>query len=254
MCRHLAYLGPPISLEALLLAPEHSLLHQSYRPRHQTSGLVNADGFGCGWFDRSIRAEPALYRRDKPIWSDRTFFSLAPMIRSGAVVASVRDATTGSPTEEGSTLPFTEGPWLFAHNGRLDEFDGRAGIAVHEMVSAERRARVRGTSDSEILFALVMDMLDRQISPAKALVATIDTCREVSGGTFNFILHDGTAVTATAAGDSLFVLEGSARSPGAVVVASEPYDDDAAWARVPDASLVRVAEGRVEVIPIKEDE
>lgn len=254
MCRQLAYIGPPMSLESLLLSPEHSLLHQSYRPMYQTHGVVNADGFGCGWFDRSIRPEPALYRRDKPMWSDRSFFSLAPFIRAPAVVASVRDATTGSTTEEASTLPFTEGTWLYAHNGKLNGFYGDAGLAVHEMVSNRRRARIRGTSDSEVLFALIMDAMDAAAAPAEALVSVIRRCREVSDGTFNFIVHDGSAVTATAAGESLFVLEGSSRVPDGVVVASEPFDDDPAWRRVPDASLVQASDGRVAITSIKEDE
>ncbi|MEX2586403.1 MAG: ergothioneine biosynthesis protein EgtC [Actinomycetota bacterium] len=254
MCRQLAYIGPPMSLESLLLSPAHSLLHQSYRPRYQNHGVVNADGFGCGWFDKGIRPEPALYRRDKPIWSDTSFSSLAPLIRSGAVVASVRDATPGSAAEETSALPFAEGRWLYAHNGKLDGFYDHAGTAVHEMVSKARRARIRGTSDSEILFALVMDLLDTTDDPAGALLSVIRRCRTVSGGTFNFILHDGSAVTATAAGESLFVLEGSSRVPGGVAVASEPYDDDPAWRRVPDASLVRAAHGRVDITPIKEED
>lgn len=250
----MAYLGPPASLESLVLAPAHSLLHQSYRPRYQTNGVVNADGFGVGWYDPSVRQEPALYRRDKPIWSDASFASLAPLVRSPAVVASVRDATTGSATEETSTLPFSSGPWLFAHNGRLDGFDGDAGLAVGDLISRARRARVRGTSDSEILFALVMDTLEAAPDPGRALAAAIHRCREVSAGTFNFILHDGSSFTATAAGESLFLLEGSPRLPGAVVAASEPFDDDPAWRPIPDESVVRVTAGCVEITPIKEDE
>ena len=32
MCRHLAYLGPPATLSALVLEPTHGLLRQSYAP------------------------------------------------------------------------------------------------------------------------------------------------------------------------------------------------------------------------------
>ncbi|MHC5729947.1 MAG: ergothioneine biosynthesis protein EgtC, partial [Nostoc sp.] len=42
MCRLLAYLGSPVSLEHLLYKPEHSLIVQSYQPREMTSGVVNA--------------------------------------------------------------------------------------------------------------------------------------------------------------------------------------------------------------------
>src|SRR6266481_804785 len=83
MCRFLAYLGPDVSLESLLLAPPWSLLRQSYEPRFMRRGRVNADGFGAGWYDFGVRAEPAIYRRATPIWSDRTFASVAGFARGG---------------------------------------------------------------------------------------------------------------------------------------------------------------------------
>ena len=44
MCRHLAYLGRPVPLRELLADPPHSLLRQSWAPRRQRHGTVNADG------------------------------------------------------------------------------------------------------------------------------------------------------------------------------------------------------------------
>ena len=62
MCRHLAYLGPPVTLAALLLDPPHGLLHQSYAPADMRGGgTVNADGFGAGWYPP--RPGPRLPRR-----------------------------------------------------------------------------------------------------------------------------------------------------------------------------------------------
>ena len=53
VCRHLAYLGPPTTLAALLFDPPHGLLHQSYAPADMRGGgTVNADGFGVGWYPR----------------------------------------------------------------------------------------------------------------------------------------------------------------------------------------------------------
>ena len=43
--------GPaPRSLGDLLLEPEHGLLTQSYAPRRQRNGLMNADGWGVGFY------------------------------------------------------------------------------------------------------------------------------------------------------------------------------------------------------------
>src|SRR5438093_8158869 len=121
MCRFLGYLGPPVSLERLLMEPEFSLLRQSYAPRYQTHGRFNADGFGAGWYDRSVRPEPARYRTPRPMWTDAAFAGIAGLVTSGVVVAAVRSATPGFPIEESATQPFTAGPWLFVHNGSVED-------------------------------------------------------------------------------------------------------------------------------------
>ena len=76
MCRHFAWLGAPRSLAALMLEPEHGLLVQSYRPRRQRHGLMNADGWGVGFYAPG-RGEPARWRSNRPLWSDASFASVA---------------------------------------------------------------------------------------------------------------------------------------------------------------------------------
>jgi len=94
VCRHLAWLGAPRSLGELLLEPEHGLLAQSYAPRRQRHGTMNADGWGVGFYAGS-RAEPARWRSNRPLWGDASFASVAPVISSGCVLAAVRSATAG---------------------------------------------------------------------------------------------------------------------------------------------------------------
>jgi len=61
VCRHLAYLGPPVPLAALLYDPPHSLEHQSWAPRDMRGGgTINADGFGVGWYPPG--ADPVRYQ------------------------------------------------------------------------------------------------------------------------------------------------------------------------------------------------
>ena len=101
MCRMTAYLGESeIQLSSLVLEPEHSLLVQSYAPKEMMSGVVNADGFGTGWYAPEVDEEPAVYRSVAPIWADRSFASIAPKVRSSTVFAAVRSATLGLPVEE----------------------------------------------------------------------------------------------------------------------------------------------------------
>jgi glutamine amidotransferase len=227
MCRHLAYLGPPVSLHDLLLAPPHSLLRQSYAPRMQRHGVVNADGFGVGWYDHASRPEPVLYRRATPIWSDESFASLAGVVRSGAVVASVRSATPPSSVDERSTPPMGDGPWLFALNGSAPGFG-----ELRRSLSDERRAGLATGTDTETLFALALDLLDAGRSPAEALAGVVAGAASPNAR-LNMLLSDGAQAAATAWGDTLFVRTGEG-----VTIASEPFDDAPDWEPVPDRSVV----------------
>src|SRR3954453_13458498 len=112
MCRIATYLGEDqIPLSSLVLNPEHSLLVQSYAPKEMMSGVVNADGFGVGWYVAEDY-EPAVYRSNAPLWSDRSFAGIAPKIRSRTVFAAVRSATPGLPVEESGVPPFSSGPFM----------------------------------------------------------------------------------------------------------------------------------------------
>ncbi|HEX2150091.1 MAG TPA: class II glutamine amidotransferase, partial [Actinomycetota bacterium] len=98
----------------------------------------------------------------------------------------------------------------------------------------------------------ILDRIEQGSSPQQALQWCVRTCRELSGGTFNFLLMDGSTIYATAWGDSLFFLEGGARAPGGVIVASEPFDDDPAWTPVPESSAVHGSGGRISITPLEE--
>lgn len=239
MCRLLAYSGPARSLEELMIAPERGLYRQAWDPQMQTSGTVNADGFGVGWYRTEIRAEPALYRSTKPIWSDPSFASMAGLISAPVVVAAVRGATPPVLVEESNVPPFKSGRYLFAHNGAIDGF--REGVAsrLRRSLGEARDAAILGTTDSEVLFALVLDRLDAGDPPAVALTATVDRVLGATAARLNMILSDGSQIVATAVGDSLATLDAG----DGVFVASEPFDASPGWSRVPDRSLV-MTDGR----------
>lgn len=242
MCRVLGYIGPPVGLDVLLLAPEHSLLRQSWAPREQVHGVVNADGFGVGWYDSSVRPEPAVYRSARPMWADRNLPSFGALVRSGAVLAAVRSATPPSPSEETGAPPFADGRWLFAHNGAVADFWGGVAAPLRRALSDRRLASLEGATDAEVLFRLVMDRVDEGLSPEDALRAVIELVGE---GRLNFMLTDGRRLLATTYGESLYV-----RTQLGVVVVSEPFDDDGCWERVPDKSLVVVDAHDVTVVPL----
>jgi len=239
MCRMLAYVGPPLALDSLLAGPAHSLLRQSWAPRRQTHGVVNADGFGVGWYDLAVRPEPALYRSARPMWADRNVASFGGLIRSSAVLAAVRSATPPLPVEETNSPPFADGRLLFAHNGAVPGWADGVGATLRRALSDRRLASLEGATDSEVLFRLAMDRIDGGASAAAALASVVSL---VGGGRLTMLMLDGVQATGVVVGEPLYVRRGAG-----VVVASEPYDDEDGWEPVPDGSIVEATAESVSV-------
>ena len=141
MCRHLGWLGEPRSVASLVLDPPYGLLVQSYSPRRQKHGLMNADGWGVGFFDDDGVAR--RWRSASPLWGDASFASVAPALRSGCVVAAVRSASVGMPIESSASAPFSDGQWLLSHNGLVD----RAVLPARGSCGVDERQRAAGRAD-----------------------------------------------------------------------------------------------------------
>ena len=221
MCRHLAWLGEPRTISSLVLDPPQGLQRQSYAPRRQARGLLNADGWGVGFYVPGQEA-PVRWRSARPLWSDASFASVAPVLSSGAVLAAVRSATPGMPTDESAAAPFTDGRWLLSHNGRVDR----------SVLPARHDAE--SVCDSAVLAAHVF--AEGVDDPA----AVVETVRKVAAAdpaaSLNLLLTDGSRVRAISWGDPMSYLV----EPDGVVVASEPWDDDDRWVDVPDRHLLEV--------------
>jgi glutamine amidotransferase len=229
VCRHLAWLGAPRSLGELILEPPHGLLVQSYAPRRQAHGLMNADGWGVGFYVQS-RPEPARWRSNRPLWGDASFASVAPVISSGCVLAAARSATAGMPADETAAAPFQSGRWLLSHNGVVD----RAVLGPHPAAES--------VCDSALLAAHLFAYGPERVAEFVAALGRRDP-----GARLNLLLTDGQQVLATRWGDSLSVLA----ADDGVVVASEPYDDDPRWADVPEHHLVEVTAGAVAITELE---
>jgi gamma-glutamyl hercynylcysteine S-oxide hydrolase len=229
VCRHLAWLGAPRSIGDLVLEPPHGLLVQSYAPRRQRHGLMNADGWGVGFYAQP-RPEPARWRSNRPLWSDASFASVAPVISSGCVLAAVRSATAGMPADETAAAPFQSGRWLLSHNGVAD----RAVLGPHPAAES--------VCDSALLAAHLFAFGPERVAEFVTALGHRDP-----GARLNLLLTDGRQILATRWGNSLSVLA----TDDGVVVASEPYDDDPRWTDVPEHHLVEVAAGAVAITELE---
>jgi glutamine amidotransferase len=241
MCRHIAWLGADRSLADLVLARPSGLLQQSWAPRRQRHGRVNADGFGVGWYAPGSRPEPARYRRAVPIWTDASFASFAGVVASGCVLAAVRSASVGMPIEESATAPFTHGPLLLSHNGRVS-----ADVLLPLLSARPDAPAPDSRCDSALLAALVWERANAGVTLAAAVAEVVTTAgakatgaRRVTTGDqpvpaggpsvppgeqearLNLLVTDGRQLVATTWNESLWYRVSAA----GVLVASEPDDD-----------------------------
>jgi predicted glutamine amidotransferase len=163
MCRVLLYAGTALPLDDLLYRPSSSLVRQSWDPRQLK--MLNLGGFGlAAWDPSSHRPDvPFSYRSTTLPVFDGNLRSLAEKVRASCVLAHVR----GVPYEvhdgygEHNLHPFQYPgrAWAMAHNGWLHGFASMRQALVAQLPAALVE-RMRGTTDSEGVYALVMSLLD----------------------------------------------------------------------------------------------
>ncbi|MGW1376480.1 ergothioneine biosynthesis protein EgtC [Streptomyces sp. NPDC002446] len=248
MCRHIAYVGPAIPFGQVVLDPPHGLYRQSWAPRRQKHGTVNADGFGVGWYAPGDPV-PARYRRAGPIWADEQLPDLARVVRTGALLAAVRDATAAGPDAEAAAAPFAADRYLFSHNGAVTGWPDSLAPLAAELPPREL-LRLEARCDAAFVWALVRHRLARGDELGEALADTVTAVAAAAPGSrLNLLLTDGTTIAATTWGDTLFH---QAIPGGGRVVAAEPYDDSPHWTEVVDRTLLRATRTEVQLTPLKE--
>jgi glutamine amidotransferase len=234
----------------LLEAPD-SLSLQSHR---------DPDGTGLGAFGADGR--PEVFKQPIAAFENAAFGREAKEVESTTFVAHVRYATNGA-DEPRNTHPFEQCGRLFAHNGvigELGQLESRLGDSL---------SLVAGDTDSERYFALITRSIDECEGDVGAGITTAvrwisETLPVLS---LNFVLVTPTDLWALRYPEThrLYLLE---RAPGgphggrhldlastqrtvrvrsadlteqpAVVVASEPLDENPAWRLLELGELVHV--------------
>lgn len=276
MCRWLAYSGPEIYMDTLLVKPEYSLLTQSRFARenfvkdmpHFPDGAfpTNGDGFGFGWYGE--REEPGLYRELRPAWSDENFTNLARTIKSGLFLAHLRAAYEGT-VQRSNSHPFKCDNWLFQHNGEVMGFQHLRRELMLEL-SPERFNNVQGTTDTEVCFYLALELgmdTDPKLGMER-MTGRIERARREHGidGPFRLTCaaSDGSALYAVRYSSdrqskTMYLNRGSAAlrqieshagelpDEGHIIL-SEPLDDCSQnWLLLDESSFVEIRDGEVKI-------
>jgi predicted glutamine amidotransferase len=271
MCRFTMYLGPTIRLSSLVVEPTHSIIDQSFHSQDQEEPL-NGDGFGIAWYAPEMSREPALFRSVTPAWNNSNLLELARVVQSPVILAHVRAATKHGGQSEANCHPFRSGPFAFMHNGDVGDFAALRRPLLNSL-GDRAFASIQGNTDSEHLFALVIDELERTTSTgierlAQVLQAAVGRVTAL-GAQFgrgeqsylNLALSDGETAVACRyttepdyEGESLFVhtgrlyvcRDGECRmiaapgDRGCVLISSEPLSQDPGWQPLPRNSMVLV--------------
>src|SRR5688572_8342829 len=184
MCRALLYLGQPVLLDNLLFQPDSALVRQSYMPK--MLHMLNLAGFGMrAWDPDSHQPDvPYAYASDSLPVFDRNLKNLATKVKAGCVLAHVRGVAYSTQVEISlqnvHPFQFAGVPLALAHNGDLTRFaELRPRLAAH--VRPELARQVRGTTDSEWIYALLVSQLADPGAPPEgvALVGALRRTLEI---------------------------------------------------------------------------
>lgn len=228
------------------------------------SMAVLSNAHSDGWGLATHLAEPGsswqVHRSTRCACDDGAFLRLASEARGRILVSHVRQKSVG-PIALDNTHPFVRGPWLFAHNGTLEDL-----AWLRDNASGLRLSELQGSTDSELFFAWLLTRLDDAgVSSEPRASARVDAVLRSSlhealarpgFGAINFLLSNGSALWAHRFGRDLYLLDrtGSAScdSPGplgcpasgsqrrrCVAVASEPITAEA-WEPIAPGALLRI--------------
>lgn len=204
MCRLIVYVGSAdasVSLADLLVRPTHSIMKQSYGCRERfgdgLSGLpsqLNADGFGVAWYERppadtaTALADsrpatqmlqqwemPGVYTSTAPAWNDPNLGRLCCKLNSHLVFGHIRAASLGSGVTTSNCHPFSSSRFAFMHNGHIGAFVTLKRRILNGL-SDRALSGIRGTTDSEHLFAMFLTEVEAEEERAVAAAVAAPDC------------------------------------------------------------------------------
>ena len=207
-----------------------------------------------GWY--AARDEPGLFRDVLPAWSDENLRSLASQIETPLFMAHVR-AATDTVTARNNCHPFSHGPLLFMHNGQIGGYL-KLRRQLENMLSEDLFSARRGSTDSEVLFLLLLQM-GIEADFQGAVVALVSAIKEMAMAQgicepfrFTPAYADGASLKAVRfASDERAPTLYYQHSGSNCLVVSEPLTEQPAqWQLVPQCHVLCVDNDGVEVLPL----
>jgi glutamine amidotransferase len=171
------------------------------------------DGWGVAYY---LHDTPHIVKSARSALDDSIFRHVSGVVSSQTVLAHIRKATNGDKTIL-NTHPFQYGPWVFAHNGHLVNFENIKGKLL-EKIPSDLKRFILGTTDSEIIFfhilSKILSVTDNNLSGA--ISNALSDIQEIAGdfchedkpeakdNYLTFILTNGKSMLAHQGGKDLY--------------------------------------------------
>ncbi|MFC5679638.1 class II glutamine amidotransferase [Aeromicrobium endophyticum] len=132
---------------------------------------LHADGWGWAGIGRPGE-RPEVVKSMMPAEQDASFQAALDSSRHAAML-HLRWATVGIGVEQTNTHPFVAGDITFEHNGALKPID-----TMRALLSPRSRAALTGATDSEMYFALILELVPHEASVPAAVARAARTIRQ----------------------------------------------------------------------------
>jgi len=224
MCRWVFYYGDEVCISKIIYGAYHGLANMAdgagYTPGVERdirrNHEVNVHGCGIGWYGSCPTkgfkdakglcsySRPCCYTTIAAPSHDRNLRSLSKAISTSLLFGHVRAAGPGASVHEYNCHPFYNGRYMFMHNGEVSNFK-----KIRRMLLATLRddlfEHISGTTDSEVLFALVLNQLpdtnscqthERMENAVKEAMCVIMRASRGKSSSMNLAFTDGETVVA----------------------------------------------------------
>ncbi|WP_231445570.1 class II glutamine amidotransferase [Brevibacterium zhoupengii] len=167
MCRLLGYISPTPASAADLIGTDECR-------QWQDLGRLHDDGWGTAWIstDPTDAEVVKRFRRPREGADDPQLTDALDAETSIGRIFHLRMATAGMDVHEENTHPFLAADIALAHNGSVHPIE-----RLREYVTTAEVERIGGTTDSAIIFALILRRVDEGETLFDATVATVRMLR-----------------------------------------------------------------------------
>ena len=251
MCRHIGYIGRKKDLYSILLKHKHSLIELAYKPKLMNEATLNADGFGLAWKNKE---NFKLYKNYLPIWNDLNLNNLSKSISSNLVIANVRSATISENQGYFNTHPFNLKNFCFSHNGFIKNFDYTIRKKILKYLKPKYINLVKGQTDSELIFILLIQIIENEKKVRKSIKKTIQIVKEnCDACMLNFLIaaidkNGKNTLYATKFSEGLKspTLFYSKNKNEYTMISSEKLNNDK-WYSIKNNSMIRASGNKIEI-------